>query len=139
MELYERIMQIRKKHKLSQAEFGQSLNMSRANIANIEVGRVNITDRVIADICRQYGVDEHWLRTGEGEMYAQRSSDEKLADYIGTLLASDDESVRIQRAVISMLADLPPESWQLILNMAKLLQKNAGDLWDDGKTEKEDG
>ncbi|WP_252242913.1 helix-turn-helix transcriptional regulator [Clostridium sp. ZS2] len=65
----ERIKQIRKEKKLSQAEFGKNINLSQNHISSIEKGVRSITDRIINDICKIYNVNENWLRTGEGNIY----------------------------------------------------------------------
>lgn len=53
--------------KLNQEDFGNNIGMSRSNVANIEVGRIKLTDRNIRDICDKYNVNEDWIRTGAGE------------------------------------------------------------------------
>lgn len=35
------------------------------------MSRFRITDRILYDICREFNVNEFWLRTGEGEMFIQ--------------------------------------------------------------------
>lgn len=53
MEIYDRVKYLRKDFlHLTQDEFSKKLNISRANVANIESGRVSITERTIQDICR---------------------------------------------------------------------------------------
>lgn len=75
--LNERIKQIRKDKKLSQLQFGKSLNISQNHISAIEHGTRAVTDRLISDICRIYNVNKDWLMTGEGEMY-----DDPLAPFV---------------------------------------------------------
>lgn len=52
---------------LTGAEFGARLGLSQSSITNIECGRRAVTDRLIRDICKEFGVCEEWLRTGVGE------------------------------------------------------------------------
>lgn len=65
----ERVKQIRKDAKLTQAEFGEVLGASRDSIATYESGRVvpDKTTRML--ICSKFNVNEHWLETGDGEPY----------------------------------------------------------------------
>lgn len=71
MQLYERVKHLRKSIlKLSQEEFSAKINISRSNLGGIETGRVNITSRVISDICTAFGINREWLETGSGEMFA---------------------------------------------------------------------
>ena len=65
MTAYERIKYLRKTIlKLSQEEFAKKINISRSNLGSIEIGRINLTDRVISDICRELSVNEDWIRNG---------------------------------------------------------------------------
>ena len=76
MKLYERIKYLRKNIlKLNQEEFSKNIGISRSNVTNIEVGRINVTDRVISDICVAYNVNEDWLINGSGEIFNPSSDD----------------------------------------------------------------
>ncbi len=63
-----RIKHLRKTLGLTQQEFADRLSVKRGTIANYEIGRNVPHDSVIALICREFHVNEQWLRTGEGEM-----------------------------------------------------------------------
>ncbi|WP_081771036.1 helix-turn-helix domain-containing protein [Clostridium ihumii] len=79
METFERIKHLRKDIlKLNQEDFSKNIGISRSNIANIEVGRIKLTDRVISDICREFNVDEEWLRTGNGNHIFVQTPDDEL-------------------------------------------------------------
>lgn len=61
---------VRKSLKLTQDEFGAPLGMSRDAIANIEYGRVSTIEQSrVTALCAVYNVNEHWLKTGQGEMF----------------------------------------------------------------------
>lgn len=62
----ERIKKLRKFLKLTQQEFADRIGIKRGAIANYEVGRNEPADSVISLICREYSVDENWLRFGTG-------------------------------------------------------------------------
>lgn len=70
-----RIIELRKKSNLSQEKFAEKLNLSRNFINQVETGKKNFSDRTISDICREFNINEQWLRTGEGEMYVEPSDD----------------------------------------------------------------
>ena len=89
-----RIASLRKKIGMTQEEFANSICMSRSNLSNIEKDRFTITDRVIDTICAKFGVNEDWLRTGEGEMFPPKTPDEEYAELLGGLLADEPESFR---------------------------------------------
>ena len=52
------------------------------------------SDRTIADICREFNVSEHWLRTGEGEMFIQLSEDADFIQIITEIQVSDDNFIK---------------------------------------------
>lgn len=64
-----KIKTVREALKLSQRAFGEKLGVSRDVISNIEYGRVQPKEPLLRLICQLYKVNEHWLETGEGEMF----------------------------------------------------------------------
>ena len=93
MNINERIKYLRKNIlDLTQQEFSEALNISRSNLGNIEIGRISVTDRVISDICSKFHINEEWLRTGEGEIKAELSRATSIAEFIGRVLKSKEDS-----------------------------------------------
>ncbi len=70
----ERIKKLRKTLDLTQQEFGNRIGMKQNTIALIEKGR-NTSDQTIFSICREFDVNEEWLRNGTGEMFKPATSD----------------------------------------------------------------
>ena len=94
----ERIKKVRKALDLTQREFGERISIKQNSVAQIEMGR-NTSDQTIVSICREFNVNETWLRTGEGEMFIQQSKDDELEQVLSDIAASDDELIkRIIRA-----------------------------------------
>lgn len=101
MEIKDRIRYFRKDiKKLTQDEFRKAINLSRSNLASIETGAVNITDRVIADICKTFNISEHWLRTGEGKMYVE--SEASLVDSLAKQMNMSAEQKKLMEIFLSM-------------------------------------
>lgn len=93
-EINERIRVLRKDIlKMRQEEFSEKLKISRGNISNIEINRVKVTDRVISDICNEFGVNETWLRTGKNEVFEQLTDQQKVMKYTAMLLKDTDSVV----------------------------------------------
>ena len=67
----ERLKEIRKHHKFTQAEMGAELGVSRDAIATYESGRVIPDKSVRLLICNKFNVNETWLETGEGLPYQE--------------------------------------------------------------------
>lgn len=87
----ERLLELRKALGLTQAKFGEKLKLKSNTITNYEKGNRSLNDRVIADICREYNVNETWLREGTGSMFRPVKSDESLfAEQAAKLIKSKD-------------------------------------------------
>lgn len=88
MTINERVKYLRKEYlNLTQQDFADQLILGRATIAQIESGKINLTERNIGAICETFGVSENWLRTGEGEMLNTHSDDVKLAQQLGQIVS----------------------------------------------------
>lgn len=72
--MHERIREIRSSLNLNQSDFAKSLGMGSSTLGMMEIGKRNILDRHIKTICSIYNVNEHWLRTGEGDMFIENDS-----------------------------------------------------------------
>lgn len=64
----ERIKELRKALSLTQTAFGERIGLKQNSVALIEAGRAT-SDQTIFAICREFRVNEEWLRTGAGEMF----------------------------------------------------------------------
>lgn len=64
----ERIKQVRRSLGITQQEFAERIGLKQNSIALIESGKRNTSDLVILAICREFKVNEGWLRYGEGKM-----------------------------------------------------------------------
>lgn len=115
----ERIKELRKSLGLTQLEFGEQVGVKANTIGNYEIGLRTPSDAVIRAICREFNVNENWLRTGDGKMF--NPQDEKLAAFVGSLVADDSEPFK--RRMVELLADLTPEEWKLLERMAERLTK----------------
>ena len=71
-----RIRKVRRELDLTQEEFGARIDLKQNSITLIENGHRNISDYNLRRLCHEYNVNEHWLRTGEGEMFNPDASDE---------------------------------------------------------------
>ena len=82
----ERIRQLRKQLKFNQTEFGEKVGVKGNTIGNYELGLRNPSEAVIFSICREFNVNEEWLRTGKGEMFIHRTRTEKITDFAADIL-----------------------------------------------------
>ena len=94
-----RLKCIRKQFHLTQEEFADRIGIKRGAISNYEIGRNEPIDAVISLICREFNVNEEWLRTGEGDMFRKISEADELEQILAAITVSDDETIkRIIRA-----------------------------------------
>ena len=118
------IKALRKALSLNQTDFGSKIGVKQSAVAAYESGSRTPLDSVIVSICREFGVNERWLRTGEGEMLMHLSREEEIMRFAATVIR--DPSSEFQRQALAVLAKLTPEQWQLMEEMArKLLQEQA--------------
>lgn len=102
---------------ISKTKFAERLNISPSFVTRICAGDKIPSDRTSSDICREFNVSLAWLEDGEGEMYVQRSENERMALMFTDVLAEADESTR-KRGIAAAL-EMPPEFWDNILEYAK--------------------
>lgn len=117
--MHERIKELRKALGLTQQEFANRVGVKRNTIAQYETGRNPPIDAVVASICREFGVREEWLRTGEEPMMREVSASKKIAAFLGDLMREEDGSFK--RQLIEMLAEMTPDEWELMERMARRL------------------
>lgn len=115
----ERFKEVRKTLGLTQSEFGKSLGISNTAISKIEKGENNVSESNIISICREFGVNEEWLRTGVGgedNMFIKLSAYDKAYNRFGYVMENASAS---KKAALTMLLELvyrtSDEEWDLIM------------------------
>lgn len=132
--MHTRIKQVRESHGLSQADFGKRLGISRDAVSNLEYNRLKRPEQkepIIKLICREFGVNEIWLRTGVGEPYAPKSRAEEITEFVGRTISSGSP---MQQAFISVLARTSLEEWELFERKLRELLAEA----DNANTKEDD-
>lgn len=127
MTLGERIKEVRTSKGLTQEQFSGKIGLSRNYVARIEIGERLPSDRTIKDICREFGVDELWLRTGIGEAFSVPTREEEMTKLFKSLMADRPETFR-RRAITALLrfsSDSP--EWELLENIYNSIKEEAPD------------
>lgn len=106
MDLQTRIKETRKALNLTQEKFADSLGIPKRTFIAYECGQNPIPERLIISICAVHGVNEQWLRTGEGEMFPKPDTD-PLWGMLGQVLKEEKSSFR--RQLITALCQLEPD------------------------------
>lgn len=112
-----RIKIVRKNAGLTLEKFGERLGITASSCSAIETGKNNPSEQTIRAICREFNVDESWLRTGEGEMFRTPSLAEEISDYAAKILG--DKDADLQRRIIALMARIPPETWHVLAEKAR--------------------
>jgi len=73
-EINKRLIEFRKKMKLSQQEIADTAQISRAYITQVETGRVNPSFKLLHKILLNYNLSINWLLSGKGEMIVSDNS-----------------------------------------------------------------
>lgn len=105
----DRIASVRKQIGLTQQQFADRIGCSRSAFSNYEAGRNAPISPIIQSIIREFGVDETWLRTGEGKPFRQDTRKEKVAAFADELMRDEPESFRL--GFVATLKDIPPQGW----------------------------
>lgn len=96
----ERLTLLRNQLRMSQEELGAKIGLTRFTISNYESGRRKITDRVISDLCREFNINEHWFRTGEGNMF--QDNDKSILGELTTKFHLDNLDIKILEAYLKL-------------------------------------
>lgn len=120
-ELNYRIKQVRKALGISQDDFGSGIGLGRGAITNIELNKTNPKPLVVQLICKTYNVNEAWLRTGEGEMFVQRTRSQEIVDFMGDLVQTSNE---FKRRFVAALGRLDEDDWEWIEKIAGKLRED---------------
>lgn len=122
----ERVKKVRKSKEMTMEKFGERLGVTRTAISNIEKGYRGLTEQMLKAICREFNVNEEWLRTGDGDMPQKLSEEEEIADLVSDVLENgkNNEFYGIILEIIRTYNELSPGSQEVIKNFSKKLGEN---------------
>lgn len=109
------VLILRKELGLNQEKFGERLGVGKTAISKLEKGYNNLTEQMARSICREFNVNEDWLRTGEGDMFINYEDEQTELDYLIGKLASDGDAFKIK--FIKFMLRQPDERWDVIEKM----------------------
>lgn len=120
----ERIKVLRKSLDLTMEKFGNRLGVKKNSVSQWENGINSLTDQMCKSICREFNVNEEWLRTGDGEMFI--IPDDETAAIVSNLLeAKDNEFYNTVLDVLRTYDQLSSESQEVINHFCKELLETA--------------
>ncbi len=115
----ERVNAVRKKEEMTMEQFGKKLGVQKSAISKIEKGERNLTEQMLLSICREFGVNEVWLRTGEGgveNMFTKLSEDDRFSINLGNLGRTENQ---LARNMLNAIAEASPEKLKHIEEFMK--------------------
>lgn len=123
----ERIKQLRKQMSMTQQEFADRIGIKRNTVAQYETGKNQPLDAVISLICREFHINEAWLRTGIGEMKADLSVKEELDQIFKDVLKAAPDK---KSAFLAALAAQPPEFFDAIAQVCLDTIERMKPMWE---------
>lgn len=119
----ERIEILRKDLSMSRRVFGEKLGVSESVIVNIEYDRLKRPDQkesLYKLICKEFNVNEEWLRTGNGEMFVPLTRNQLITDFTSNLIKEDET---FKKRLVEALAKLDENEWEVLEKLAESLIK----------------
>ena len=117
-----RISTVIKSSGLTKTAFSKKIGLSQPFVSQLASGDASPSDRTIVDICREFGVNERWLRTGEGEMKQKLTRNQEIAEFMGVVMHDPDDSPR--KRFVSIISKLSVDEWQLLAEIAKKMAED---------------
>ena len=115
----ERVKAIRKELNMTLEQFGEKLGVTKTAISYVENNKRNLTEQMLLSICREFGVNEIWLRTGEGDvenMFTKLSDDDRYSINLGKLSITENQ---LAKNMLNAIAEASPEKLKHIEDFMK--------------------
>ena len=109
----ERIKLLRKTLGLTQEHFGERLGITNTAVSKLEKGQNHVSEQNVLSICREFNVNEEWLRSGKGEIFKEFPAEDEY--FRAAAEISNDNDLMAMNAVIAY--------WKLDKSNRELLKK----------------
>lgn len=120
----DRIKEVRKYFSLTQIDFGQRIGVKGNTVTGYETGLRTPSDAVILSICREFNVNEEWLRNGTGQMFEPVSVYEKAYNRFGYIMENSSPTKKAALSVLlELLYSVPDEQWDLLIEEFEKIKK----------------
>lgn len=112
IKIHERLKKLRKRLELTQQEFADRIGSKRNTVAKYETEANTPSAAVVSLICREFNVNENWLRTGDGNMFLPTNRRAEIEKLTNQLLSEEENSFK--NRFVAMLADLSVTEWEYL-------------------------
>ena len=103
---------------LNKTAFAKKLGVTQPFISKLCSGVSQPSDRTISDICREFRINETWLRTGEGEMHLPVNRDQAITDFMADILKGSPD---FRTKLVGVLSRLSVDEWDMLEHRAREL------------------
>ncbi len=113
-----RIKEIRKSNNLSMEKFGEKIGITKSSVSLLESGKNSPSEQTVKLICREFGVNDEWLRYGTGDMYLV--PEDETATLISNLIENLDSPFYSNiKHILKVYATLDPKSQDVVDDFVK--------------------
>ena len=121
-----RIKLLRKTLGLTQENFAQKIGITKSSVSLLESGQNKASSQTIYILCKEFNVNEKWLRNGTGEMFIEKTTF-SLDEY-----AQASKLTKTEISIIRGFMELDPATRQAIYNIfANAFNENNAAIPDD--------
>jgi len=118
----ERLEMVRTNIGLTATAFGNAIGVSQSYVSQFsKFPEKNVSEAVIIGVCREFNVNELWLRTGEGDMFMPKTVDDEIDAFCGDVKKLDRDDPRW--IIMRLLAKLPESDWIAIADIIRRLRE----------------
>lgn len=117
----QRLRELRKALNLNQTEFGNRIGVKQSTITGYETGNRVPLDSVIVSICREFNVNEDWLRSGKGEMFLP--VEDEVGEIVSKLVDESNPFYDMILDIMHTFNNLDDKGQEIICNFAEDLAK----------------
>lgn len=128
-EINKRVKQIRQTLDIKQKDMAKILLIRQSSLSDIENGRVNVTERVMSALCKEFGVNINWLKTGEGDIFLENNTF-SLDEF-----AKQKGATALELEIMKIYFSIDPNTRKDLLNKFKLAVLEDENLNQDNEEE----
>lgn len=120
----QRLTELRKSLNLSMEKFGSRIGITRSAVSKMESGSSGLSEQTILSICREYNVNEEWLRNGSGEMFIRVTPYEKAYNRFGYIMENSSASKKVALTMLlELLYTVPDDTWDMLMKQYEEIKK----------------
>lgn len=119
-EINNRISQVIEDSKLSKTDFAAKIRVSQQYVSKLSKDGTP-SDRTLQDICREFDINEDWLRTGRGDMHIKLTRSQEVADFVSDVLRGETDTFK--RRFVAALSRLDESDWKVLEKLVDEMKK----------------